>query len=424
VNAVNPPRPIRRSQTVLFSSAPLWLALPLSFLKGERRSRLGKFFTAATALSTFVSTMMLLLAFAGSNGASTELRSIIAGLDSHILVFRGKSELMCGYVELISTIENVPSVVRVAPYLWLDAQLQVGDQASEPITLKGIVAEREIQTTSITPYLKSGNLPQALSSVDTDIPLVIGKTIADELGISTGTSVTIVKPGLSPRALPGKIVDIFETGVPARDSALAYTTLAAARKLHGMEQDCINGMAVKSRDPLTSHTTARAMSTALGNSYSAKDWSETYPNYRAGIDLLKRCIDMLNVMLFAMATAFSTGAVLLVLQQKRREIAMLLTLGMTPASLRFAVGIVGTLLGFVGALGALVCGPPLCALLTQHQVIRLPEAQATIAYIPFLLTTRDTALIIGVQILAPAVFGWWVVGDLNELRPADILRDE
>ncbi len=409
-----------------FSRLPLVLGVPLSFLKGRTLSRLHSYFTIGTFFSIFFSTVLLLLASAGTNGVDAELRERIAGLDSHILLsLKQREELICDYDDLERRIASRIAVLGIAPYLWIDVHLRTDSGQSFPALLKGVIPQKERLATDIDRYLGSGDLSQALvENPQQAIPLVVGRVTADALGVHAGDTLVVSKPGLSSvRNLTAVVTDVFQSGTP-HDAEVVYTTLGKAQETYGDDNNCVHAVAVRTADPLTSAAVANSIQELVGDRFEVADWSVRYPNYKAGLQLLKTWILVLNYTIFVFAVMFSVGVVLLVLTQKRRELALLLTLGMHPRALRASVGIVGALLGTIGVVAGVTLAPFICKLLTKSQAVKLPADQTLLTFVPFIIDPVETAAIAFSQIIIPAIFGWFAAGDVGRINPAAVLRDE
>ena len=400
------------------------LALALSFLRGRTGTRLNRFFSSTTAFATFLSSLLLLLVLAGTNGADIELRNKISGLDSHVIVRRTQLyEVVCGYEDISGRLRALPSVVAVSPYVWSDIQFESEGRIIAPATIKGVLPQFETSATDINAYLASHNLVGALTASGPSMPVVLGSRLASRLGAKIGQSITIMKPGFSTRFFPGFVAATFDSGTQ-HDSELAYTTLEAAQNIRGVEPGCVNALAVRTADPMTSAPVAAKIAGVLGREFHAADWSTLYPQFRDMIVLLRRWILLLNMVLLFFSVMFSAGAVLLVIYQRRRELALLLTMGMKPSAVRMAVAFVGTLLGLLGTIVALSLGPLMCRLMTVHRVVSLPGSQANISYIPFIPRTLHFVMIATLQIVVPTLLGWWVAGDLSSIELIEVLRDE
>jgi len=406
------------------SVAPLPLALPLNFLRRRTATRLNRFFSVVTVAATFLSSIFLLLVLAGTNGANIELRNKISGLDSHVLVRRSNSyETVCDVEDVSRRINALPGVTAVAPYVWADVQLQTASGFVAPARIKGIVPAQEGRATDINEYVSSHDVSKVLPAGGPELPIVLGKKLASRLGLRPGQSITIMKPGMSTRFYPGTVTGIFASGT-LHDSELAYTTLGGGQNIRGLTATCVNAIAVRTADPMTSFRVAHLISKELGSEFYAADWSTLYPQFRDMIGLLERWILVLNLVLLCFSVMFSAGAVLLVIYQRRRELALLLTMGMKVGEVRLSVALVGTLIGLVGAAVAVSIDPALCGFMTGHRVISLPESQANISYIPFLPRAIDLVLVGILQVSVPTLLGWWVSGDLKRIELVEVLRDE
>jgi lipoprotein-releasing system permease protein len=280
--------------------------------------------------------MLFLLVLAGTHGADVELRNKMSGLDSHILIRKRRDDdKLCRYQEIAQRVRRLPSVLAIAPYVWVDVNVQrmdadPGTGKAIPLRLKGVVPELETSVSDINEYLSSHDLQRALGHSNLEIPVVVGHAAAEALRAYAGDGITISKPGqFTVRQFPGTIVDTFDSGT-RRDKEIGYTSVASANALIGEDNGCVNILEVRTTDPLKSAEVAQSIERDLGPDYRAVDWSVSYPSYRAVIVLLNKWIFILNLLLGFFASMFSAAAVLLVIYQRRRELAVLITLGMGP----------------------------------------------------------------------------------------------
>jgi lipoprotein-releasing system permease protein len=285
----------------LLKSAPLLWALPLAFLRRPGASRLNRVFRYAAFVASLIGTLSVLLVLAGTHGTDTEIKSKIAGLDSHILLrMSQRDRLICPYPDLTARLGATPAVVAVAPFLWTDALIASDKSDSLPITLKGVDAASEARATDVNRYVRDANMRDifARPSDSQEIPLIIGSALANSLRLSRGDKVSITKPGpMSSRRFSAEILALFDSGT-RHDNEIAYTTLAWAQRLQGAEPECVNAIAVRTPDPFTSSGVATAMQLALGGDYEVEDWSSRAPNYKALIDLLRFWLLLLTQTIF------------------------------------------------------------------------------------------------------------------------------
>jgi lipoprotein-releasing system permease protein len=113
-----------------------------------------------------------------------------------------------------------------------------------------------------------------------------------------------------------------------------------------------------------------------------------------------------------------------VIHEKRRDFAVLITMGMTPKTLRGAVAMIGLLVASAGVVTGTVVASVACPVLDGYRIVRLPGGSLLLSYVPFRLLPGHL-LWTGILQIAVAFFaGWWAAGDLARLRPAEVLRDE
>lgn len=418
---------MRRRASRLLHNAPLQLALPVAFLlRRKMDSPLNRWFQFATLLASGSGTLLVLLALAGSRGAEADIKTKIAGLDSHILFLRSEpSEWICEPNTLLARVAAFPSVTVIAPYVWADVLLASSPEQSAAVMLKGVLPEREAAATEINRYLSDGTIEALAAPQPGYLPLIVGDDLAAELGVGPGDTLTLTHPtGRSMDPVPrAEILATFNT-TTRHDRELAYTTLAWVDRLNGRPAGCFRGIAVRTENPLTSHYAAAGLSKMLGDDYTVTDWSEQARTFKSVIDLLLSWILIVDLGILLLAAMFSLSVVLLVMHDRRRDLAVLIAMGMPPRALLVAIGTVGTLVTLVGVVVGGVLAVVLCPLFTAYRVFRVPEDQIMISHISFELTAGHVLATAAVQIVLPTLVG--LIGARTLLRrpPAGVLRDE
>lgn len=412
----------------LLKSAPLFWALPLGFLRRPGASRLNRVFRWAAFGASLAGTLFVLLGLAATYGADVAIRTKLAGLGSHVTVrMVERGQFICPYSQFVARVGGTPGVAAVAPFLWTDTLIAASGPDPLPATLKGVDVVAEAAATDVNRYIRDGSIAdlRTTSKDDEEVPLIIGATLAKSLAVSRGEKVSVIKPGLlSSLRFPAVIQGTFDTGT-WNDNDVGYTTLEWAQRLQGVAVDCSNAIAVKTNDPFTSSGVATAIKAAFGDDFEVEDWSSRAPNHKALIDLLRFVLLFLTQIIFLLALLFSWSIILVVIHEKRRDFAVLMTMGMTPRALRAAVAMIGFVVATAGVAPGVVLASIASPLLDHYRVIRLPAAaNLLISYVPFHLLASDVALVSLLQIAVASFAGWWAAGDLARLKPAEVLRDE
>lgn len=420
---------MKRLRTIL-SWAPLTLTIPSKYLRPKRGNLLFFALSFATIFSAFVCTVVALIALAATNGADKELREKLAGIDSHVLVFPANQYQthISNYQDLTQKLYEISNVTAVAPFLISDVQLQSSGDDPEPypVRLKGILAEREITTTNLANYIIEGNLLLFLGKYRTEILLIVGSGLAANMGIHLGDTLLIVKPELfndEIRKFPAKVAGIFRTGL-GLDYHLAYAPLDQVQSIVAVNDSTITGFGIKGDDLLKADLLAAEVKKILGEHYRVEDWKSINPNVFAGISLLQRVSLILLNGVYLLVLVCLSCILLLVLHEKRPDIAVLLTLGMKPFRVQIAFAFLGMLIGISGILIAFIITPLLCKLFNNYRVFELPPEVLMIDYVPFILEWRHFFWVGLAELFLLVLVGFVTTSNIYKLKPVVILRDE
>lgn len=365
----------------------------------QSRTLLHQIFPVAAVLGTMTATLAALLTLAASNGIDAALRAKLAGLDSHILVASTDNGGIPDYEQLIRRIKQVDGVMAIAPFLRdAGSQLTIGDEDPYPILLKGIEADEERAATNIADSLVEGRL-DPLSSIgrpDRPIPLILGHSTAKDLNVSVGDRFSIVHPGaMSTRTFLAELVGVFRTDT-SYDRTLGYLPLRDAQEMQGPRRTSVTGLAIKTVDVYRSAETAARIQRLLGDQFAVSDWKSIRPELFSLVQLIRKLIFVWEALIFLVGVLLVLAVLSAILSQQRKDIVMLITLGMRPRLVQLTIAASGTAVGGLGIVAGAILGQPLSHYLTVHRILSLPEASALITYVPFqLMQVQVVAIALG-----------------------------
>jgi len=414
----------------MLSWAPLILTIPPRYLRPKRGNLLFFALSFATVFSVFICTLVALIALAATNGADKELREKLAGIDSHILVFSATQNQthISSFPALAKKLSEVSGVAAVAPFLILDAQLQssVDDPEPYPVRLKGVDAEKEVTATSLVNYLIEGDLLLMLAKDRKELPLIVGSGLATNKEIRLGDTLVIVKPELfndQIRKFRARVTGIFRTGL-GLDYYLAYAPLDQVQSMAGVNDSTITGFGIRGENLLKADLLAAEVGKLLGENYRVEDWKSVNPNVFAGVSLLQRVSLILLYGVYMLVLVCLSCILLLVLHEKRRDIAVLLTIGMKPFHVQTAFAFLGMLIGVTGILFAFLVSPLLCRVFNTFKVFELPPEVLMIDYVPFVLEWKHFVWVGMSELFLLVLVGFLTTSNVYRLKPVVILRDE
>jgi lipoprotein-releasing system permease protein len=211
-------------------------------------------------------------------------------------------------------------------------------------------------------------------------PLIVGKELARQLGITVGEAVNVISPlgtpgpaGMVPRIKRFVVVGIFDSGMYDYDTTLAYMALGDAQKFFDLKDE-VSALEVRVRDVYAAGGVARRIEEALGKfPFRARDWTEANRNLFAALKL-QTVVSGIVLCLIVVVAAFNILATLtMVVKEKRRDIAILKSMGASSGSIARLFVLMGAAIGVTGTLAGSLLGLFGCWLLSRYQFVELPK---------------------------------------------------
>lgn len=339
---------------------PLPVCIGLRYTRAKRRNGFISFISAASVLGIALGVTALITVVSVMNGFEKELRSRILGMISHATI-SGVSPGGLGESEWHSAMVAASADARVvgaAPYVEREAMLQ-GQQVAGAL-IRGIDPERELTVSQIGQELKQGRL-DALA--DGAFNIVLGQELAWVLGVRLGDRITVLAPevrttpvGAMPTLRSFTVVGIFEAGMQEYDRGLAMIHVGDAQRLYRMG-DRVTGVRLKLTDLFQAWHVARELADDLGGLYRVRDWSQENANFFEAVRMEKLVMFIILSLIVAVAAFNLVSSLVMLVTDKQADIAILRTLGLSPAQVMAVfmvqgsiIGVFGTLLGLAGGL--------------------------------------------------------------------------
>ena len=346
---------------VCFNALPMFQPLPVFVGLRYVRSRQQKFFVS---LITWVSlagvslgVAALLVILSVMNGFEGELRDRLLALGAQAHVVDEGVASSDGERALRERLASLPGVTGVSPYIELTA-LAVHQPEMLPVLLRGIEPQAEARVADVRPLLVAGNLESLQPGRNA---VIVGRDIADQLGLTVGDSLTLLVPmadasGLpEPRLREFHVGGVFEAGLEDLDNSLILARLEDVRAFAPRSQGT-SGLRLRFNDALSVAHYMPEVRAAVGPGYRSSDWTEDNANYFRAIRIEKTMMALILLLIGAVA-AFNTVAMLvMVVNDKRTDIAILRTFGASPRNILQIFMIQGLAIGWFGVAGGLVLG--------------------------------------------------------------------
>lgn len=339
---------------------PVELAIALRYVRSRSKNRFVSFISLMSVAGIALAVAVLIAVLSAMNGFEHEVRSKILGVLAHGTI-TGLDGRIADWHHLESVAAAYPGVVASAPFVRGEAMV-VGESAVKGVEVRGIEPERELATAALQTLLRAGDF-RAL--VPGGYGIVIGQALAERLQVGLGDPVVMLVPegiatpaGVVPRMRRFRVVGIFQAGMYEYDSGLVFTHMADAARLFRMG-DAASGLRLAFADPTQAPQAVVGVARAYGGGVFVSDWTREHANFFRSIELTRSIMFIILLMVVAVAAFNIVSTLVMVVREKRGEIAILRTLGAAPGAIVRIFMAQGTLIGIAGtaigvALGVLV----------------------------------------------------------------------
>ena len=339
---------------------PLPLFVGLRYVRARRHRFFVSFITLVSLLGVALGVAALIVVLSVMNGLKSELRERLLALSAHARIVDERPAASVDDTVLAARLRALPGVAGVAPYMDLQAvALHGGDTL--PLTLRGIDPQREGAVTDVAPLLVAGKLDELRPGAD---QLIVGEALAEKLGVTIGDQLTLLVPIAradappEPRLRVFTLAGVFSAGIEDHDASLALAALDDVRAFAPAAVGAA-GLRLRFYDALAAPQYMPAVRAATGPGLLVSDWTQDNASYFRAIRIEKTMVALILLMVVGVA-AFSIVAMLvMVVNSKRTDIAILRTLGAAPGSVLRIFITQGLVIGWCGvaagvALGVLV----------------------------------------------------------------------
>lgn len=338
---------------------PYELLIGLRYTRAKRRNHFISFITAISMAGIALGVAALIVVLSVMNGFQTELRARILGVASHVQITGGGAGL-AGWQGVAKFALGSPQVLAAAPYIMAQGMLSL-DQAVQGAIIRGILPAEEDRVAELGAHMKVGRLADLKAG---EFGIVLGAELAQSLGAGVGDKVVVMAPqgqftpaGIVPRLKSFRVVGIFQVGMYEYDAALALIHMDDAATLYRMG-DRVSGVRLKLADLYQAPRIARELAAQLAGqeSYDVSDWTQQHANFFRAVQMEKRVMFVILTLIVAVAAFNIVSTLVMVVTDKRADIAILRTLGASPSSIMAIFIVQGALIGVVGTLAGALGG--------------------------------------------------------------------
>ena len=412
------------------------LFIGLRYLQARRRETFISFITLISILGVMIGVMTLNVVMAVMTGFEEVLRDRLLGINAHVALVKSGSYLT-EYQELIEQVMEDQGVLAATPLVYGQVMVSSGARVSG-VVVRGVDPDRVSGVVDIQRYIKQGSLEGLKKPLVVEIEgrsmslpgVILGVRLAGQIGAMVGDPVQLVSPlgtptamGIIPKVRRFAVVGLFDSGMHEYDASLVYTSLAEAQRFFELG-DAVSSIEIRVRDVYRAQDVARRIQQRLGLPYWTEDWSRLWPNLFSALRL-EKTVYFLVLLLMVLIGAFNIiSTLIMVVMEKRKDIAILQSMGATRRSIRRIFLIKGCVIGTVGTLLGVLFGYGICLLIERYQFIELPRDVFLISTVPVRIYLSNFVLVALASFLICLLASIYPARQAAKLDPVEIIRYE
>lgn len=393
--------------------------------------------TAISVLGVAAGVASLIIALAITNGMRRDLQDRLVGATAHVEVLRVAGDGIRDWRPLMERLAATKHVEAVAPGLYGQVLVSRGPRSGGAL-IKGIVPADELKIGNLLQSVNEGSYmeltPAGQGTEDgaTSLtpPIVIGHELAVTLGAGVGDTLLITSPqgeltplGLVPRYQRFRVVGIFSSGFFQYDSGYAFMRLSDAQRLFS-EPDLVSVLSFRLDDLNRAPAVAQALEAAAGPGFQATTWQEQNREIFRALKLEQVVTFIVLALIVVVAALNILSALTMMVMEKTRDIAVMMSFGVSPAQIRRIFLLQGVLISAVGTALGLVLGYLGSVLGAHYRFIQLDPGVYSIDHLPFAPRATDAVLVSALSLGIALLATLYPSRSAASILPAEALRYE
>lgn len=419
----------------------------LRYLRAKRSEAFISLITVISIVGVMIGVMTLNIVLAVMTGFEEDLRDRILGFNPHIVLV-SYAGTIANPDEVVRKVRDTPGVAAAAPLVYSQVMLSSGQSVSG-VVVRGVPPDLEDAVIDLKAHMTSGSIaglgapfevPIEGGDADADKDgradtttlngVILGQELAKQLGLAIGDPVSVVSPlgtpspvGPIPKMKRFALAGTFDSGMYDYDSGLLYMALVDAQKFFGLGE-AITGVEIRVTDLYGAEKVARQLEQTLGTPFRARDWMEVNRNLFLAFKL-EKVVYFIVLTLIVLVAAFNIVATLImVVMEKRKDIAILKSMGATDRSIARIFMLKGLIIGVVGTLLGVVGGYAGCWVLRRYQFVELPKDVFYVSTLPVRVYPENFATVALVSVVICLLATIYPARQAAGLAPVEVIRYE
>ena len=446
------------------------LFIAARYLRAKRRQAVVGLVTVISVLGVAAGVASLIIALAINNGFRQDLQERLLGSTSHVNLLRIQSDGIRDWRKLLGDLSRQPHVVAAAPAIYEQVLVSRGARARGAV-LKGMIPSEERRVSDLLKSVKVGSVdgleegptsleqeqkekqeqeqkqnhadggvratltaPDDLAGVRERVasmpPIVLGKDMAADLGVTVNSVVLVTSPqgeltpfGMVPKYIRFRVVGIFDSGFYDYDATWGFVRLSDAQQLFGLG-DVVSVLEFKLDDIYRAPDVARQLEARAGKGFMATQWMEQNKALFRALRL-ERLVTFITIGLIVFVAALNILISLtMMVMEKTKDIAVLMSMGTKQAQIRRIFILQGMLVGVVGTGLGLVLGFALSWVGAHYHLISLSAEVYSIDYVPFAPHAMDGVIVAVIAVAVSFLATLYPSSSAARILPAEALRYE
>jgi lipoprotein-releasing system permease protein len=403
------------------------------YLRAKRRQAVVGVVTAISVAGVAAGVAALIIALAITNGMRRDLQDKLVDSSAHVQLMSTEGVGIRDWQPVMERVRNVPHVLAVSPGLWEQVLVARGAR-DQGALIEGILPDEEMKVSHLLDKATPGAV-QALepaSSAPTQgalAPIVLGSDLAETIGASVGDSVMLISPqgeltpmGIIPNYVHFRLAGTYHTGFYQYDSQMGFLRLADAQRLFD-EPDLLSVIGFRVDDPNQAPEIARHIELVAGQGYMTTNWTDTNRELFHALRL-EQVVTFIVIALIVIVAALNILiALTMMVMEKTRDIAVMMSFGVTPGQVRRIFMLQGLLISVIGTVLGVVLGY-FASWAGAHYHIPLSPDVYSIDTLPFAPRLMDGVIVsvvsVGISLLATL----YPSSSAARVLPAEALRYE
>jgi lipoprotein-releasing system permease protein len=415
------------------------------YLKARRRQSRGSgggfgvvgLVTAISVVGVAAGVAALIVALAITTGMRRDLQERLVGATSHVDLMKTGGDGIRNWRPLVARLAQVPHVVAVAPGLYGQVLISRGARSGGAL-IKGILPADELKVGNLLQSVKQGSY-DALAPTDTPQPgtippIVIGNELATSLGATVGDTLLVTSPqgeltplGLVPRYQRFTVVGIFASGFYQYDSSYAFMRLSDSQRLFS-EPDLVSVISFRIDDLYQAAAVGKAIEQAAdqtaGPGFQTTNWMEQNRELFRALKLEQVVTFIVIALIVVVAALNILIALTMMVMEKTRDIAVMMSFGVTAEQVRRIFLLQGLLISAIGTTLGVLVGYAASVAGGHYRFIHLDASVYSIDYLPFAPRIGDAIIVAAVSLGMALVATLYPSSAAASVLPAEALRYE